>query len=266
MSFNQALQTELTFTIVTICRNNIQGLIRTRQSVFSQTFKDFEWVVIDGASKDGTKEYLEGIAAENICWLSEPDNGLYDAMNKGIEKSSGQYLLFMNSGDEFADEDVLQDVVRLIRSANAPTFIYGDSLERGQSSALLYKSAHHHKYIWYGMFTHHQSMLYGRKALGEIRYRAHYPIAADYALTAEFLSKFPKIVRISRPICIFEGGGLTSLTMNQWRGIREQWHIGRGILGMYAITCVLITMLHIAKRTFIGAFPELHKRIRFGKR
>lgn len=87
-------------SIITICYNNLEGLKRTYQSVVDQTArKDFEWIVIDGASTDGTPVWLHEHDSEIDKWLSEPDTGIYNAMNKGIRMASGEYCLFLNSGD-----------------------------------------------------------------------------------------------------------------------------------------------------------------------
>lgn len=254
------------FSIVTVCLNDKEGLIRTRQSIRSQTTSDYEWIVIDGASVDGTKEFLEQLPADECHWISEPDKGLYDAMNKGIDKATGRYLLFLNSGDEFASPDVLHDITMGLPVDSRPNFIYGDSLERVHGGELAYKPARHYKHIWYGMFTHHQAMFYDKKALGNIRYRSDYPIAADYALTSEFLSKSISIAQISFPVCVFEGGGITASSVNHWRGIKEQWRVGRNILGRSVFLCMQTAMLHISKHIFIRVFPALHRRIRYGKR
>lgn len=258
------------FSIVTVCLNDKEGLIRTQQSIFSQTNSNYEWIVIDGVSRDGTKEFLEQLSGEECQWISEPDKGLYDAMNKGVEKAAGRYLLFLNSGDEFASPSVLQEVFNMMPRECLPDFIYGDSLERRRDGELIYKSARHHKYIWYGMFTHHQSMFYARNALGAIRYRSDYPIAADYALTSEMLSRqlaVPlNIVRVSSPICIFEGGGITSSSINHFRGMKEQWRVGRNILKRSVFQCTQTAILHISKHIFLRVFPILHQRLRYGKK
>jgi putative colanic acid biosynthesis glycosyltransferase len=89
------------YSIITVCRNNLNGLQRTCESIEAQSFSDFEWIVIDGASTDGTVEFMTNKVQDNISFFSEPDEGLYDAMNKGIDKASGDYLIFMNSGDQF---------------------------------------------------------------------------------------------------------------------------------------------------------------------
>lgn len=87
-------------SIITINRDNFEGLKRTINSVLNQTWKHFEYILIDGDSKDGSAEYLKKRSSEVDYWVSEPDTGIYNAMNKGIKKASGDYLLFLNSGDE----------------------------------------------------------------------------------------------------------------------------------------------------------------------
>lgn len=94
-------------SIITINLNNLEGLKKTMASVFTQTYKEFEYIVIDGGSWDGSKEYIEANSAGLAYWVSEPDEGIYKAMNKGITMAKGEYLLFLNSGDWFYDREVL---------------------------------------------------------------------------------------------------------------------------------------------------------------
>ncbi len=96
------------FSIITINYNNFEGLKRTVESVVNQTWKDFEYIIIDGGSTDGSVEYIETQRQYVDYWISEPDKGIYSAMNKGIAKATGEYLLFLNSGDEFYDAEVLE--------------------------------------------------------------------------------------------------------------------------------------------------------------
>ena len=96
-------------SIITINYNNHDGLKKTIDSVIPQTFKDFEWIVIDGGSNDGSKELIEQYADHISYWVSEPDKGIYNAMNKGIKAANGEYLLFLNSGDGLCDEAVIND-------------------------------------------------------------------------------------------------------------------------------------------------------------
>ena len=97
-------------SIITINYNNKAGLQRTIDSVICQTCNDFEWIVIDGGSTDGSKQLIELYQSHSAYWCSEPDNGIYDAMNKGIKKAQGEWLYFLGSDDWLVDNEVLANV------------------------------------------------------------------------------------------------------------------------------------------------------------
>lgn len=101
-------------SIITINYNNLAGLKRTVESVVNQTWQEFEFVVIDGGSTDGSAAYIESQIEHIDYWVSEPDKGIYNAMNKGVAKATGEYLLFLNSGDCFFGNGVLQENYGLI--------------------------------------------------------------------------------------------------------------------------------------------------------
>lgn len=115
-------------SIITINLNNLDGLKKTIDSIMTQTWRDFEWIIVDGGSTDGSKNLIEQTAANpdsNISWwCSEPDKGIYNAMNKGIRHAKGEYLSFMNSGDCFLDSNVLQLVSECHIDADV---VYGDA-------------------------------------------------------------------------------------------------------------------------------------------
>lgn len=97
-------------SIITINFNNASGLRRTLDSVLSQTWKDFEYIVIDGGSSDGSVDLIRNFADQLSFWVSEKDSGIYNAMNKGIEHAKGEYCLFLNSGDFLIKKDILQKI------------------------------------------------------------------------------------------------------------------------------------------------------------
>ncbi|GHS97386.1 glycosyl transferase [Bacteroidia bacterium] len=99
-------------SIITINLNNQDGLRKTIESAISQTFTDFEYIVIDGASTDGSVDIIEAYADRITYWISEPDKGIYNAMNKGILQAKGEYCLFLNSGDWLIKNNVLEIVFR----------------------------------------------------------------------------------------------------------------------------------------------------------
>lgn len=128
-------------TIITINYNNLEGLKRTVESVLNQTWQEFEYFVIDGGSTDGSAAFIES-QNENIdYWVSERDKGIYNAMNKGIAKATGEYLLFLNSGDHFFNNQVLEETsqcynsydlicfdVHMIKNGNSRTVKHPDKL------------------------------------------------------------------------------------------------------------------------------------------
>ncbi|PWA04039.1 glycosyltransferase family 2 protein [Flavobacterium psychrotolerans] len=99
----------LKISIITINYNNLEGLKKTVESVSNQTYKGFEYIVIDGGSSDGSAAYLESQNVNIDYWESVPDTGIYNAMNKGISKATGDYLLFLNSGDHLYNNDVIRE-------------------------------------------------------------------------------------------------------------------------------------------------------------
>lgn len=183
------------FSVITVTKNNPQGFERTRDSLKAQTCNDYEWIVIDGAQE----------------W----DDGIYDAMNKALNKAKGQYVIFMNAGDTFANDNTLS----IIAAAPDADFIYGDALESRHL-----KTARHDMRL--GMMTHHQAMIYRRSIIGDLRYDLKYRVAADYKFTLEFLARASTRHYMPIPLCDFAPGGLsqtkTRLGRQQQAMIRKE--------------------------------------------
>ena len=105
------------FTIITICYNEAKNIRKTLESTINQTFNDYELIVVDGGSTDGTKSIIEEYTQHFAWWCSEPDKGIYNAMNKGVSHATGEYVIFINAGDWFYDNYVLENVYK--RGMNA---------------------------------------------------------------------------------------------------------------------------------------------------
>lgn len=103
-------------SIITINYNNQEGLKKTFHSIFNQSYQGFEYIVIDGGSKDGSKELIEKYSDKITHWVSESDKGIYNAMNKGILSASGEYLIFINSGDELFNNTILEDSITYLNT------------------------------------------------------------------------------------------------------------------------------------------------------
>ena len=128
----------MTLTVITINYNNLEGLRRTVPTVVAQTFQDFEYIVIDGGSTDGSREYIEHEPRIDY-WVSEHDHGIYNAMNKAVARASSEYCLFMNSGDMFFSPMVLEQCVPLLGEADfcagGAVFMKGQEARTGRPPA-----------------------------------------------------------------------------------------------------------------------------------
>jgi glycosyltransferase involved in cell wall biosynthesis len=118
-------------SIITINWNNATGLEKTMQSVATQSFKEFEYIVVDGASTDGSIEVVKLFESKiaHLKWVSEPDSGIYNAMNKGIRMASGDYIQILNSGDCLAKEDVIERMLSALENAGVPSILYGNMVK-----------------------------------------------------------------------------------------------------------------------------------------
>lgn len=209
-------------SIITITRQNRDGLAASANSLAVQTQRDFEWIVIDGASTDGTAELLDQAPRQPDFFQSQRDHGIYDAMNKGLSHANGDYTLFLNAGDSLATSDTLALICNEL-SNHRPDFLYGDALEQDLHGQCHYKAARSHSRAALGLFTHHQAMLYKTAILKNLRYNLDYKIAADYDLTLRFLKQAQSVHYLSAPLCIFAAGGLSQTAAHQGRA--EQFMI-----------------------------------------
>ena len=155
-------------SIITINYNNAIGLEKTIKSVISQDFKDYEYIIIDGGSNDGSVDIIEKYADEIDFWVSEPDKGIYNAMNKGVSHTHGEYLNFMNSGDCYHANTVLKEInnklngedIIIGRCCNAETKMIYKSLIPGQSVTMMTMMKeminHQSTFYHYTIFDKHQ--------------------------------------------------------------------------------------------------------------
>ena len=191
-------------SIVTISYNNLYGLKSTAASVFSQTWKDFEWIVIDGGSTDGTKEYIESLERKPDFWCSEKDAGIYDAQNKGIRIAKGEYVCCMNSGDTFCDEKTLQKVFSYKPTGD---IVYGDwkrvfpnkeELRHSPKKMPPYFFFYNHNNIC------HQAMFVKTRLLQKSGFDLSYRIFADWAKWRQLMLENCSFEYVPVAVCNFE--------------------------------------------------------------
>lgn len=197
-------------SIITICYNNLQGLRLTAESIACQTAQDFEWVVVDGASTDGTTDYLHSLKRRPDLLISEPDEGIYDAMNKGMRAAHGEYQLYLNSGDALYNEHVIRHLLSLPLTADVE---YGDLefvSEKGSCGIAHYP---HHLSLPYliGTALGHPATLIKASALREIGgYDARQKIVADWRLWLELYRSGHTFHHCSLCISRFMVGGVST--------------------------------------------------------
>jgi glycosyltransferase involved in cell wall biosynthesis len=203
-------------SVITVNYNNSDSLIRTIESVITQTYELFEYIIIDGGSNDGSKEIIEKYAHKIDYWVSEPDAGIYDAMNKGIKYSKGEYLLFLNSGDELIENPNI--VLQSLEYLNGEDIVAFNCLlvqknrVVGQRKHPLNPSL----YYVYKFGLKHQSTFIRKDLFDKLGlYNTNYPIAADYEFWLRvLLHENIKIKGVDITLSKYELGGISH---NNWQ-------------------------------------------------
>ena len=194
-------------SVITVNRNMASGLDATLQSVLSQDYASFESIVIDGASTDGSREVIGRFAPRLSAWRSEPDRGLYDAMNKGVALAKGEWVLFMNAGDRFAASDVLSRIFG-VEHANAD-ILYGHHQRRYEAAGVTrLVPAEAPSVLPWRMHASHQAVLMRRELLLSHPFDISL-LAADYEVLLASLTLGRRFALVDLVIASTEMGGLS---------------------------------------------------------
>ncbi|MEK7452098.1 MAG: glycosyltransferase family 2 protein [Patescibacteria group bacterium] len=221
-------------SIITVSYNSAKTIEDTIQSVLSQKDADVEYLVIDGGSKDATMEIVKKYQERISVIVSEPDKGIYDAMNKGIQRSKGDVIGILNSDDFYANDHVLADGVKLFTEKPVDA-VYGDIVyvdrEDTKRQVRYWKAGtYQEKKLRSGWIMPHPAFfvrkeMYDRFGL----FRLDFPIAADYELMLRFLKKKISVEYIPKTlVCMREGGNSASglkTRLNGWRELRMAWRV-----------------------------------------
>lgn len=194
-------------SIITINYNNRDGLQKTIDSVVNQTWRDFEWIIIDGGSTDGSRELIEKYQEHFAYWCSEPDKGVYNAMNKGIAKAQGEYMNFMNSGDCFYEKDTLQKVFSTKREAD---ILYGNvnCITNCNNYFLSYPKELSTPYFLYRGLCHQASFI-KTSLLKDKKYCEDFKIVSDWQRFFEWFREGKTYKHIDLIIADFDTTGIS---------------------------------------------------------
>lgn len=203
-------------SVVTVCRNCLDDLLKTAASVHAQSISDYEFVVVDGASSDATPLRLADGSVGADRYVSESDNGIFDAMNKGARLASGEWVIYMNAGDTFASPDTLAVIAPFLRD-NTDDIVYGDALlDRG--GELKRKCgmtpANRHR-----MYFHHQAAFVRRNLQLDIPYRTDTGLSGDFCFFKEAWIAGRRFRHVDVDVCVYDCNGISS--RNRLRVIRD---------------------------------------------
>ena len=194
------------FSIIIISYNTKDEFIKTLNSVKRQTYKKYEVIIIDGYSNDGTIDLIKKIKDKRINFLIEKDNGIYDAMNKGVKKAKGEWTIFLNSGDLFKDANVLKKVHKIINKKS--DIVFGNTVIDNKD-ILYYKSSKFFNNLTLQIPFCHQSVFTRTKLLKKNKFNLNYKICSDFNLFVKLYKKKHVFQKIKPIISIIISGGLS---------------------------------------------------------
>ena len=210
-------------TVITVVYNDAKGLKKTIESVVNQTYKNLEYIIIDGGSTDDGLEIIKQNESQISQWISEADKGIYDAMNKGIELATGEFILFMNAADTFYKND---SVAKLM--SNIPSdvdLVYGNH-EVLYDSFIKTKKAQPPSELWKGMICSHQSLFVRTAILKAKKFAYHkYSIVADYHFIFSSWLEKRKFHYVNETIASYQSGGISESKL-----IETRWQTRKVVL------------------------------------
>jgi glycosyltransferase involved in cell wall biosynthesis len=202
-------------SIVTVNKNNAAGLEKTIQSVVAQTFTDFEFIIIDGGSDDGSVDIIKKYVDKITYWVSEPDAGIYNGMNKGIRAAHGEFCLFLNSGDWLIESATLQNVFEEIAGlpeGRGVGIYYGDLMKTDGLMIVYPKNLTIYSLLKQSL-SHQNALIRRDLFLSHGMYNENYKVVSDYEFwLKEMWIHKTRFVHIDARIALFDTMGISSTT------------------------------------------------------
>lgn len=252
-----------TISVVTVCLNDQLGLQATFESLEAQTSPPRQWIVVDGGSSDGTRDWLSLQQWLPLAWTSERDGGIYSGMNRGLGRVEADYVLFLNSGDTLAATDVLASVAgALAERSDPPALLYGDCLVLEPDNRVWLRRSRPPGWTPLGMPASHQSMFF-RVASLPAGFDTRYRLSADYALVLGMYRarNGSDFLRVARALCRFRPGGRSDQQRDA--GLREDLQIRRRVLGMSRAASYSLHAAHHVQSWIKRRLPAMHRLTRY---
>ena len=231
------------FSIITVSLNSGPKLLETVENILKQTYRDFEIIVKDGGSTDESISKVKDLNSPFVKVVSEPDKGIYDAMNEAVKYATGDYVLFLNAGDKFYSGDVLEQVARMDLPASG-TIVYGDTYFVAWDS-LSKAPPKITGSVCYRNIPCHQAIFYSRDVLSERGFDTSYKIRADFEHFAySYFKAGRRFIYANLPVCLYEGRGVSEAKENKkldrqeyTRAVRSNIPLGKRFI--YRATLIL---------------------------
>ena len=205
-------------TVVTVVYNSVDLLKKTIESVTEQSFRSFEYIIIDGGSTDGSVELIKQHETSLSAWVSEKDNGIYNAMNKGVNLAKGKWICFVNSGDVFVDVNVLEKVADFMNTAPETDIFYGNIFVNAHNGELKECIAsppcNKHR-----MYFCHQSAFVKTILIKNNPFDEKYKMSADFKFFKQCYLEKRDFCNMNFPIVIYDTQGISNTSRKA--GIKE---------------------------------------------
>ena len=218
-----------TFSIITVTYNAGKVLEDTILSVISHTYRNVEYIIVDGNSKDNTLEIIGKYSKHISKMVSEPDKGLYDAMNKGIRMATGDYLCFLNAGDKFHEKETLQQIAETLKDKDLPDVIYGETAIVDEDGNFLHmrRLSTPERLNWksfkQGMLVCHQAFLAKRELALKYPYDMQYRFSADFDWCIRIMKEAKCLHNTRLTLIDYLNEGMT--TRNHKASLKERFRI-----------------------------------------
>ena len=251
------------FSVIIVSLNAGNKLIKTVNSALSQKDVEFEIVIKDGHSKDGSLDAVRLLNDRRIRLFEQDDTGIYDGMNQAITHAEGDFFIFMNCGDYFYDESVLARFAEFAASEKArPLILYGSRYSR-LTGNVEHISPKITPLVCYRNIPCHQAILYSRNNFEKRLYRPEYKVRADYEhFLWSVLKNNAKTVYVDHPVCIYEGGGYSESPKAIKRSAAEHKEITHMYLTkwqlFYCRLYMIVTLQPLRKRLASGKLSGLY--------
>lgn len=250
-------------SIVTIVRNDARRLQRTIESVVNQTYQNIEYIIIDGKSDDGTIDTIKHNKSNITNWVSEPDDGIYDAMNKGVGLSTGDWILFLNSGHTFYEKNTIEKIFEGNKKLLEFDILYGDVVYKTNFGNIV-KYSKNIDGIWKGMSFSHQSTFFKTTILKKYNYNLAYSLVSDFDLIYKLYKKNYRFKHIPLVVSKRQISGYTD--SNMVKSIIQRYNIVKNshrsikVNIFYIATIIKYTFRKIVSSSMLDLYYKIRYR------